>query len=32
VLALTLIQTGIDEVSNPRLRGLHKPKRRWWRR
>jgi peptide/nickel transport system permease protein len=32
VLALTLIQTGIDEVSNPRLRGLQKPKRAWWRR
>jgi peptide/nickel transport system permease protein len=33
VLSLTLILAGIDEVSNPRPRGLEKPKRRrWWRR
>ena len=32
VLSLTLILAGIDEVSNPRLRGLQKPKRRWLRR
>jgi peptide/nickel transport system permease protein len=31
VLSLTLIQTGIDEISNPRLRGQAKPKRRWRR-
>ena len=31
VLSLTLILAGIDEVSNPRLRGLKRSKR-WWRR
>ena len=32
VLALTLILAGIDEVSNPRLRGLHRARRRLLRR
>ncbi|HZT91362.1 MAG TPA: ABC transporter permease [Gaiellaceae bacterium] len=30
VLSLTLILAGIDEVSNPRLRGLGVPRRRRW--
>jgi peptide/nickel transport system permease protein len=32
VLALTLLLVGIDEVSNPRLRGLPKKQRRFRRR
>jgi peptide/nickel transport system permease protein len=33
VLGLTLLLAGIDEVSNPRLRGEHRRRRRllWWR-
>jgi len=31
VLALTLVLAGIDEVSNPRLRGLGRRRRRIWR-
>jgi hypothetical protein len=30
VFSLTLILAGIDEVSNPRLRGLQTPRRRRW--